>query len=580
MLESLKFTNYKCFKEHEIPFRSRTLIIGKNNAGKSTIVEALRLVSLVANRAPHLRFSAPPVWTERYKAHRGVQPDINDLDINFDNIFHHYSDPPATILARFANGSSVEILVGKERDRGQIHGIIRNSKNRIAQGANEAAAAGIPAIAILPQVAPVVHEEVVLESRYVQRNLSTSLASRHFRNQINRLPQFYDDFRAISQETWPGLRINTFDGWGGASGDPLRLLVQNEDFVAEIAWMGHGLQMWLQTMWFLARSKSAKLVMLDEPDVYMHPDLQRRLIRFLRSRFPQMILTTHSVEMLAEMDPKEVLIIDRRRDSSVFADSVPAMQMAIDGLGAIHNLQLSRLWGTRKLLLIEGDDMQILRRFHDLIFPDSLDSLATNPNLSIGGWGGWNYAVGSSMLLRNAGGDDIQPYCILDSDYFAPSAVKARQEDAVSKGVRLHIWQRKEIENYLIVPEAIQRIITYPGSKKPSIDQISDKIREIAEFNKDDVYDSFAESFLLQDRAGGSKTANRRARMYLDPIWSRNPDHRVSGKTLLSGLSSWSKKKFGVSFGVSALLHALRREDLATEVVDVITAIEENEAFI
>jgi predicted ATPase len=83
--------------------------------------------------------------------------------------------------------------------------------------------------------------------------------------------------------------------------------------------------------------------MLDEPDVYMHPDLQRRLIRFLRARFPQTIITTHAVEMLAEVDPKEILVIDRKRENSDFADTLPAMQRAIDGLGAIHNIQLSRL---------------------------------------------------------------------------------------------------------------------------------------------------------------------------------------------------------------------------------------------
>jgi hypothetical protein len=33
--------------------------------------------------------------------------------------------------------------------------------------------------------------------------------------------------------------------------------------------MGHGLQMWLQTMWFLARVGYAACAILDEPDVYM-----------------------------------------------------------------------------------------------------------------------------------------------------------------------------------------------------------------------------------------------------------------------------------------------------------------------
>jgi energy-coupling factor transporter ATP-binding protein EcfA2 len=581
MLESIRFTNYKCFHNQTIPFRSSTVVVGRNNAGKSTIVEALRLVSLVANRAEHLRFYAPPDWADVHRNHRGVEPSLEDLDINFDGVFHRYNDPPAIILAKFCNGSSVELFVGREKGQGRVHGVIRNAKGKIAQNAREATLAAIPRIAILPQVAPVSKTEMILNSEHVRRNLFTSLTPRHFRNQINLLHHFYVDFRAISEETWPGLRIDSFIGHGGNSGDPLQLLVQNDDFVAEISWMGHGLQMWLQTMWFLARSRSAKVVMLDEPDVYMHPDLQRRLVRFLRERFPQTILTTHSVEMLSEVDPKQILIIDRKREHSAFADTMPAMQRAIDGLGAIHNIQLSRLWGTRKLLLVEGNDMQILRRFHDLISPDSLDSLATIPSFPIGGWGGWNYAVGSSMLLQNAGGDEISAYCILDSDYHTPKEVETRQRDAEAKNVRLHVWLRKEIENYLVIPGAIRRVIGQDCTEPPSVDEITTKLQQIAESNKNEVYDNFAESFYLEDKGKGQKTANEKVRAFLDPRWTEGNEslHRVSGKTLLSTLSEWSKGQYGVSFGIAAILHALRREDLPAEVVAVISSIEENEPF-
>lgn len=581
MLESIKFTNYKCFHNQTISFRPSTIVVGRNNAGKSTIVEALRLVSLVANRAEHLRFCAPPGWADVHRSHRGVAPSLDDLDINFDGVFHRYSDPPAILAAKFGNGSTVELFVGLERGQGRVHGVIRNARGKIAQNAREAALARVPRIAILPQVAPVSRNETILNPEHVRRNLATSLAPRHFRNQINLLHHFYSDFRAISEETWPGLRIDSFIGHGGNSGSELRLHVQNDDFVAEIAWMGHGLQMWLQTIWFLARSRSAQVVMLDEPDVYMHPDLQRRLIRFLKERFPQIILTTHSVEMLAEVDPKEMLIIDRRRQLSAFADTMPAMQRAIDGLGAIHNIQLSRLWGTRRLLLVEGDDMHILRRFHDLVSPDSLDSLATIPSFPIGGWGGWNYAVGSSMLLQNAGGEAINAYCILDSDYHTPQEIEARQRDAEAKNVRLHVWQRKEIENYLIVPAAIRRLISQHCAEPPSEDEITDKLLQIAECNKDEVYDTFAESFLLEDRGKGSKIANARSRAHLDPIWSNEQGslHRVSGKVLLSALSDWSKSQFGVSFGIATILGALKREDLSAEVVAVMSSLAENERF-
>jgi hypothetical protein len=225
--------------------------------------------------------------------------------------------------------------------------------------------------------------------------------------------------------------------------------------------------------------------------------------------------------------------------------------------------------------------MQLLRRFHDLIFADSLDSLAAVPNISIGGWGGWNYAVGSSMLLENAGGKDISAYCILDSDYHTPKEIEARQVNAQAKKVRLHVWRRKEIENYLVIPAVLQRVIASSCSNPPSVEEILEKVFEIAETNRDEVYDNFAESFLLEDKSKGTKVANARARAFLAPIWS-NPQefhHRVSGKTMLSTLSGWSKDRFGVSFGVAAILRMLRREDLIPEIVAVISAIQSNEPF-
>jgi hypothetical protein len=40
---------------------------------------------------------------------------LDDLDTNFDSVFHRYSDPPAIISARFKNGSSVELFVGIDK---------------------------------------------------------------------------------------------------------------------------------------------------------------------------------------------------------------------------------------------------------------------------------------------------------------------------------------------------------------------------------------------------------------------------------------------------------------------------------
>jgi predicted ATPase len=96
-------------------------------------------------------------------------------------------------------------------------------------------------------------------------------------------------------------------------------MVQDGDFVAEASWMGHGLQMWLQTMWFLVQAKGSQTVILDEPDVYMHPDLQRKLVKTVQRSGQQLLLTTHSVEIMSEVAPENILVIDRARRSSAFA---------------------------------------------------------------------------------------------------------------------------------------------------------------------------------------------------------------------------------------------------------------------
>jgi len=135
--------------------------------------------------------------------------------------------------------------------------------------------------------------------------------------------------------------------------------------------MGHGLQMWLQTTWFLSRTPADSTVVLDEPDVYMHPDLQRKLFRLTRSRFRQCIVATHSVEIMAEADPSEILIIDKRERRSRYANNEPSVQLLIDQIGGVHNVHLARLWSARKFLLIEGKDMSLLKRFHAILFPDA-----------------------------------------------------------------------------------------------------------------------------------------------------------------------------------------------------------------
>ncbi len=504
MLKSLTLHNFRCFEHHEILFAPLCLLVGRNNAGKSTVVDALRLISLATARYRSSNYSDVPNWLDAPARERGFSPSLRGFPLNLETVFHGYSDPPAMIMAKFESGESIKIYIGPSS---ALHAVIINRDGRPASTRSVAQHLDVPQLAILPQITPLLREEPVRDEEYVRRSMSSNLGSLHFRNELKLNPPLFNQFKEFASDSWPHLQVRDIQIRGSEPADSMiDLYVRDGQFVAEVGAMGHGLQMWLQVIWFLTRTPDNSPVILDEPDVYMHPDLQRRLIRLVQRRFSQTIIATHSVEMMSEVEPSQVLIIDKSRPISEAANSLPAVQRIVDTIGSVHNLQLTRIWSSRKLLFVEGNDLSFLKIFQNLIFPESNEPIDSIPNMGIGGWGGWGHAVTSSLLLKNAGGNDIRVYCILDRDYYPKSLIRERLESAHAHDVELHIWNRKEIENYLLVPAAILRALTSSTRKAlPTNDEVREQLRIIADNLKDDCVDKILQQ-LLEKRITASVT--------------------------------------------------------------------------
>jgi energy-coupling factor transporter ATP-binding protein EcfA2 len=381
MLTRLHLKNFRGFEDHELSFEKFTLIVGRNNAGKSTIIEALRLVALCTARYRTLTYTDAPLEFGLSDDSQGISPSMRDIEFNVNNLFYRYGSPPSVIIAAFSDGSTLTIYVAHD---GAIFAETRNRGGSLIRSRQQAKTVNLPPINILPQVAPVAPVERKLTAEYIRRASSSLLASSHFRNQLLVYKDKFGLFREISERNWYKLKIGDFIADGGEHHDELNLFIRDDDFVAEMAWMGHGLQIWLQTMWFVARIDESSSVILDEPDVYLHADLQRRLIRLLKQQNRQSIIATHSVEMISEVSPESVLVVDRKRKNSRFAPSLPAVQKVIDTIGGVHNLHLARMWTSRKVLLVEGKEIPFLKRLQDLLFPESDEPIDTVPSLPAG----------------------------------------------------------------------------------------------------------------------------------------------------------------------------------------------------
>jgi hypothetical protein len=593
MLAELRLQNFRGFENHVVPFRPQTWMVGRNNAGKTTVTTAITLLSRVTNRWGRLPARVVPGWVEDPVGGSGVAPSLTDLGLNPALLFHGYNEPPARIEASFTDGSRVLVYLGPDAEMWAT-ALDPNARPIATHG--RGATQRLTKIAVLPQVAPLEVEERILDTAYVRRSATTTTSSLHFRNHLfqdlvrrNYLGELeeehggehYAEFCRLVEETWPGLQIRELIWEPGQIGDPLALELREGPFVVEAAHMGHGLQMWLQVMWFLARTRSAHAIVLDEPEVYTHADVQHRLVRVLQSRpNSQVIVATHSVEILSDVDPEDVLVIDRSRPSSGFTGSFAGLQRAVERLGGVGSLQLARLWAARRMLLVEGDDVDFLAQFHRALFPRSAYDLRTLPRMELGGWGGFSHAVGGGMLLRNAGGEEIVPYCILDSDYHTQDEIDKRYAEAARVGVELHIWRRKEIESYLLVPSALQRVLgARVGTEQspPSTEEIAHQLDILAAAQHDRIVDRIAEGLIHANRGWGPPKANPIARAHLKEAWQTQEGRWgiCNPKELLSELSSWATERCGVSFGPLAVAYQLREEDLPDEVRALVTAIEE-----
>ncbi|MGY1708328.1 ATP-dependent nuclease [Geodermatophilus sp. SYSU D00758] len=577
MLKQLRLVRYKGFEDYRVNFPDHTILVGPNNAGKSTVVGAVRLCSYLIGVA------------KRTKPNVGLHDETRDRHVvaypvhlppdRFvsENVRHEFRELETRLELTVKNGTVLYVVWPVATEPffyfEQMPGA--NPTPRIAI---RVARAWLPTIGNSPTLTPLAQSERVLSRAHVESNFGTRLASSHFRNQLlfyqEYKPALYEELVVFLLEHTPEITALRLD----ADKDAVDLYFEEPGRRApkELVWAGDGLHIWLQLLFHMWRHHEKQVLLLDEPDVFLHPDLQRRLVRVLEGlEIPQTILASHSAEVVAEAERGAVVMIDRLRKRSVRPQTDVGLGDLGEAIGSVFNLRLTRAFRSKVVLFVEGQDMKMLSHLAKRVGAHKFASEQGLTVIPLGSFSQWRNAAAFGLLSKNFLGDAVKVRVLLDRDYRSRTQVAhVINSLETTPSVSAHVWGRKEIESYLLDDSLLLRVANVTQQQ---LDEARGIVLAALEA---DVQANYIAERLSEMKSTGlhQSTILKAATKDFKATWSDSVDRLtiLPPKDYLTGLNRELKVEGARSLSSSKLAAQAREDELPAEIRAYLHAVEDD----
>lgn len=220
----------------------------------------------------------------------------------------------------------------------------------------------------------------------------------------------------------------------------------------EIISGGSGFHQTLTLLAFMYGYKDVTTILFDEPDAHMHSNLQREMLDFFKSQAEkknvQFIIATHSEELIKGVNPTGIISVLKARP-----ERIEAKPGIITALTDVSNLEITHVRESPYILYVEGEtDERILRAWSQIL---TKESALERFYIKIMG-GGSKDTMKKKSEEHFKGLRQIVPgvkkLMLFDFD----TSDTAYHPTPDNKN--LHEWKRKNIENYLIVKDTWHRV--------------------------------------------------------------------------------------------------------------------------
>lgn len=575
-ITSVSLSGYKAFNEYSIRLSHMNILVGPNNCGKSTILGAFRVLAQAIRRARSVRATMIR-GPERRRP--GWQLPDEVLPISTENIHKDYAEIDTSVIFHTSNRGKFILYFPEE---GSCN-FFADSADGSIRSPGELKREMPVNVQVIPILGPVEHKEKIVTEETVKRNLQTTRASRNFRNYWLQYPDGFDEFSALVRTTWPDMDIVKPERLG----DVVGMFCLEKRISRELYWAGFGFQIWLQLLTHISRSANSNLIVVDEPEIYLHPDIQRQLLGILRDCGPDVLLATHSTEIMSEADPSEIVMIDKKKKRAERLKDAEGVQIALDSIGSIQNITLTRLARNKRILFVEGDsDFRLIRRFSRKYGMSELAAGADLTALESGGFSSWERIRALASGFEQALGFELHVGAVFDRDFWCKEEITTIQDELERHLEFSHIHDRKEVENYLLVPAVLERVLEKALRERErrvgevrerthSIEELLESITNPMRAGIQSQYIAKRVEYLRGSRVD-SATITSDAINIFDSSWEHISSRMaiVPGKAVLASLRTEITRLYAVNLTDHKIVSEFTKDEFPEDLVNLLQGLE------
>jgi ABC-type cobalamin/Fe3+-siderophores transport system ATPase subunit len=473
MITELVLKNFKSIEDQTYKFSDFDLLVGRNNSGKSTILQAMAIWQYCVDEFHRIKRTGK-------KGVQVVLPNFTALPLpefnllwtdKIDRKYPHGKNKPQYVLIeitlRFnkSDGTISEFGVSLRYQSPQsIYAIPKDgwSKFKELDDSNE-----LPRIVYVPPFSGLDPSEKWIDDGVVRQYVGKGQPGSVLRNLLFRVidknePGIEKDRNKkglVVNPNWNNIQAKIKE-WFGVNLLPPEYemgigITINSKYEKEkgkefdILSGGSGFHQALTLLAFYYGYPGLTTILFDEPDAHMHVNLQREILNYFQQlKTTQFIIATHAEEFIKGVAAENIISVLNQKPERV--QSSPEITSA---LSDVDNMAIVRTQQSPYILYVEGeDDERILFAWASVLNREESINKFYIEKLG----GGTKNEMKNRSDSHFTGLKKIVPSLkrIILFDYDTESSFHPEPEN-----IALFEWKRKNIENYLLVPEAWHRAV-------------------------------------------------------------------------------------------------------------------------